>query len=505
VVYRALNARPWFTFCGYHCSVTDVPGTAVLYTRVSSKDQEEGFSLAAQRELLEVYAKDNGFRVAARFEESETAKAAGTRPAFGKMVEFLEEKGRGSVLLVEKTDRLYRNLKDWITLDDLKVEIHFVKEGSVISPASHSSQKFLHGIKVLMAKNYVENLSEEIRKGMTKKAKEGAFPSVAPIGYVNVPDKSIGIALDPKQAGLVRELFERATTGHQSAQELTRWARTHGLRSRKGAVLAKNTICTNILRNPAYTGSFRWGGKVYEGKYEPLISKTTFDRVQRALDGRSRAKGHVHQFTYACLVKCGTCGGLMSGDLKKGRYVYYRCAGRKGCKRFYPEKLLEAETLRLLSSLQIDEAVSEWLLAELEKLHDQGVDDATVKRLVSRRKALQRLQAQAYEDKLLGKIDEAFWGERNAAWQEELADIDGALLAIESAPSKADLLAAARKPVELLQAAPTLYVTQDSTEKAKLLRTMVSNYTITAGSVSVVLRSPFDVLARGARTGEWWS
>src|SRR5713226_4236436 len=116
---------------------------AVSYTRGSSREQEEGFSLAAQHELLEAYAKERGFKIAARFEESETAKAAGKRPAFGKMVSFFREHPE-AVLLVEKTDRLYRNLTDWITLDDLKIEIHFVKEGSVISSESHSSQKFLH-------------------------------------------------------------------------------------------------------------------------------------------------------------------------------------------------------------------------------------------------------------------------------------------------------------------------------------------------------------------------
>lgn len=195
----------------------------------------------------------------------------------------------------------------------------------------------------------------------------------------------------------------------------------------------------------------------------------------------------------------------MSGELKKGRYTYYRCAGSKGCKRFYREKLLEGETLRLLSSLQIDDAVSEWLLGEIEMLHDEGMDEATMKRLVSRRRALQRLQSQAYEDKLLGKIDEGFWRERSAAWQTELGEINGELQMIENAPSKADLLAAARKPVEFLQVAPSLYVTQEPSEKARLLKTMASNYTIAGGSLSVVLRSPFDLLARGARTGEWWS
>ena len=188
-------------------------GSAVSYTRVSSREQEEGFSLAAQRELLDAYAREHSLNVVTRFEEGETAKAAGKRPGFGRMVTFLREHP-GTVLLVEKTDRLYRNLKDWITLDDLKVEIHFVKEGSVISPESHSSQKFLHGIKVLMAKNYVENLSEEIRKGMTKKAQEGAFPSAAPIGYRNTENKAVGIIPDPAKAPLVRDLFQKAASHH---------------------------------------------------------------------------------------------------------------------------------------------------------------------------------------------------------------------------------------------------------------------------------------------------
>src|SRR3546814_6188939 len=60
-------------------------------------------------------------------------------------------------LLVEKTDRLYRNIKDWVTLDGFDIELHLVKEGTVLSRDSRSSEKFMHGIKVLMAKNYVED------------------------------------------------------------------------------------------------------------------------------------------------------------------------------------------------------------------------------------------------------------------------------------------------------------------------------------------------------------
>ncbi len=72
---------------------------------------------------------------------------------------------------VEKTDRLYRNIKDWVTIDDLEIEVHFVKEGSILSEDSRSSEKFIHGIKVLTAKNYIDNLGEEVHKGMLEKAR----------------------------------------------------------------------------------------------------------------------------------------------------------------------------------------------------------------------------------------------------------------------------------------------------------------------------------------------
>ena len=93
------------------------------------------------------------------------------------MLDYLQQHPEVRTILVEKTDRLYRNLKDWVTLDELDLEIHFVKENVVLSTDSRSSEKFMHGIKVLMAKNYIDNLSEETRKGMTEKAEQGIWPS----------------------------------------------------------------------------------------------------------------------------------------------------------------------------------------------------------------------------------------------------------------------------------------------------------------------------------------
>src|SRR5512139_1199584 len=143
-----------------HKSGNHTNKTAVIYARVSSKEQEkEGFSIPAQLKLLTKYAGDQGLKVVQKYVDVETAKQTG-RSGFAEMVDYFKkqheptaQKGPRPVLLVEKTDRLYRNLKDWVILDELNLEIHFVKENFIFSPDSRRSEKFIHGIKVLMAKN----------------------------------------------------------------------------------------------------------------------------------------------------------------------------------------------------------------------------------------------------------------------------------------------------------------------------------------------------------------
>src|SRR3954453_6739394 len=195
----------------------------VLYARGSGKDQEaEGFSIPAQSRLLREYAASKGFVIEAEFVDVETAKASG-RTHFNEMFAYVKKHHASCrTILVEKIDRLYRNLKDWVTLDELDVEIHFVKENEIVSRNSGSSAKLIHGFKVLMAKNVIDNLSEETRKGMLEKARSGIYPSFAPVGYRNV-DGSDGkriIVPDPATAGVITELFARFRTGRYSLEGL---------------------------------------------------------------------------------------------------------------------------------------------------------------------------------------------------------------------------------------------------------------------------------------------
>ena len=108
----------------------------VIYARVSSKEQErEGFSIPSQMKLLRKYAAEGRFQVRHEFVDIETAKATG-RTGFNHMLSYLQKNTTCKIILVEKTDRLYRNIKDWVTLDEFDVEIHFVKENFVLSQDS---------------------------------------------------------------------------------------------------------------------------------------------------------------------------------------------------------------------------------------------------------------------------------------------------------------------------------------------------------------------------------
>lgn len=135
-----------------------------------------------------------------QFTEAETAKTTG-RDEFNRMVDYLQRVKEPHAILVEKTDRLYRNFKDYVRLEELDVAIHLVKEGEVLSKDSRSHVKFIHGIKVLMAKNYIDNLSEEVKKGQREKAAQGYYPSIAPYGYHNNRDTKL-IEIDPEQVPL---------------------------------------------------------------------------------------------------------------------------------------------------------------------------------------------------------------------------------------------------------------------------------------------------------------
>jgi len=305
---------------------------AVIYARVSSKEQErEGFSIPAQIKLLNDYALKNSLTVVKEFIDSETAKHSG-RTNFNAMLKTLKKDKSINIILVEKTDRLYRNFKDYVLLEEHKLEIHLVKEGTILSENSKSHEKFIHGIKVLMAKNFIDNLSEEVRKGLKQKAEQGIYPSKAPVGYKNVIEKSGKriIEVDQEKAHYIKRAFELYATGNYSLSKLAKLLHQEGFGSPSGLTYYKSKM-EYILKNPFYTGIFEYQGKRYENaSHEPLISSELYYLVQSKLKDPRKARSHTVKFPYTNLIKCGVCGCYLTAELKKGKYVYYHCTGNKG-------------------------------------------------------------------------------------------------------------------------------------------------------------------------------
>jgi DNA invertase Pin-like site-specific DNA recombinase len=480
-----------------------VLSTGVLYVRVSSKEQEkEGFSIPAQKKLLHEYALANFIAIAREFVDIETAKNSG-RTAFGEMLAYLRQHAHTTkIILVEKTDRLYRNLKDWVALDELDVEIHFVKENVVISHKSRSSEKFMHGIKVLMAKNYCDNLSEETKKGMNEKAAQGIWPSCAPIGYTNIlgPNGKRLIVPDTQRGPLVTIMFEMYSTGEYSLKQIEAWTRSAGLTFRKsGRAVNKSTVHV-ILRNRIYTGDFDWDGKAYSGTHVALVSRELWERVQDTMNCRFARRHRVlkHDFPFSGLIRCGHCGCAMVGEIKKGLYVYYHCTGQRGQRcpeKYVRQELLETRFTYLLKSISLPAGVLQLAREALKEIHtdESAFHKEAIMHLQSEYTRLQARLDAMYDDKLDCKISAEFFDRKATEWQKEQTRL---LCCMEDHQNaNKTYLDEGVNLLELVSNAHKLFELQLPHEKRRLLRFVLSNCTWKDGELQPTFKQPFDLLA----------
>lgn len=468
----------------------------VLYARVSSKEQQEdGFSIPAQLKLLKEYAAKQGFQIAREFVDVETAKQEG-RTSFGQMIGFLKESPSIQNVLVEKTDRLYRNFRDYVTVDDLianGLTIHLVKESEILGQNSKSHQKFIHGIKVLMAKNYIDNLSEEVKKGMQEKAEQGEYPSTAPIGYRNDAVTHL-LVLQEEDGRAIKSLCEMFITGNYSLSQLRQAGIDAGLRGRvSGRSLSRSEI-ERILKSPIYYGAFWWKGRLYQGKHEPIISKELFDLVQKTLADRHRAtRAKRYSFTFSGIFRCGYCGCTLSAERHKGKYVYYRCTQSRGpCQqKFLKEELIDEIAAGLVKRIQLEENLLDWLRETLRQSHadEQAFHDAQIEALEEKEKAIQRRLDQIYIDKLDGKITEEFWRQKTDEWRAEQDEIRRKLVLHRQA--NRSYIEEGVKILELTQHAPAFYLRATPEEKREILKTVLSNCALKDATPIPVYNKPF--------------
>ena len=480
---------------------------AVIYARVSSREQEkEGYSIPAQIKLLNEYAVKKEFEVVREFIDSETAKKAG-RTHFNEMLNYIKKHKDVNTILVEKTDRLYRNFKDYVTLDEFKgLEIHLVKENTVLSENSKSHEKLVHGFKVLMAKNYIDNLSEEIRKGQMQACEQGDYPSKPPYGYMRV---NKNIVIDPDTSSFVLRAFSLYSQGDISLDFLRNKMLDDGFIYTDIRHKIGKSQLEKMLKNPFYAGKFLYKNVLYTGRHEPLISIEMFNNTAKAFKKDNKPEQcRRHQFLYSGLFKCAHCGSAVAGEIKKGKYIYYHCADKtKSC----PNKginLRQEDIDRIfdeaIKRIEITPAHKEAVVTALKASHEDEsrYNKMETERLNKRAETLRMRLSKIYIDKLDGKITDEFWEEKHNEWTMEHAKV----LQMIEAHAKADYnyTAEGARLVELLENLYSRYIQLNDEKKSEVIKIIFSNFFIDARNIRYEYNRPFDIFAKGlACTLDW--
>ena len=339
-----------------------------LYARKSTDvEDKQVLSIESQVNELREFAKRESLEIVEEFSEAKTAKEPG-RPIFNFMLKQIEG-GLAAGILAWHPDRLARN-----SIDGGKI-IYLIDIGKITDlrfPTyrfdATAQGKFMLSIAFGQSKYYVDNLSENVKRGLREKLRRGEWPGTAPLGYYN-DLVTHTVKPDPEKARFVYKAFELYATGNYSLEELLREVHRWGLTAKAGKPIFKSCLA-KMLRNPFYYGVMIYKGERFEASHPPLISKKLFDRVQEVLAQKAKVVKHGQvKFNFTGLIKCGECGASITAELKKG-HVYYRCTKKiKECsQRYLREEALLEQINNAILKVFIDNDIKNKIINRFEEL-----------------------------------------------------------------------------------------------------------------------------------------
>lgn len=383
---------------------------AVIYCRVSSREQVDGTSLESQEIACKEYAVRHQLAISRVFvERGESAKFA-DRPQLLEALEFCRDReNRIEQLLVWKVDRLARNVGDHFnikaTLLKLGVRVVSVTEPIDAKPEGRLLETILAGFA---------QFDNDIRatrtlQGMRRKMQEGLFPWKAPLGYRS-QRRSGTKKTEPDQPdmpsfSILRQGWLDLASGQYTKAEVQRLMTGRGLQTRSGKPVSSQTI-DNIFDDIFYAGVIRdpWTEDEYPGKHVPMVSRDIFDTVQRVIHRRSRSIPHLSlrpEFPLRGLARCSACEATLTGSFSRGRskyYPYYHCHHSAcGLPRNYPLAEVHDEFADFLRTVSADDHaidhLKEWAVGAIQSHHDLAERlrvkrEADAKRLKDQRQRL---------------------------------------------------------------------------------------------------------------------
>ena len=288
------------------------------------------------------------------------------------------ESGKADGIISWHPDRLARN-----SVDGGKI-IHFVDRGLIKSlkfptfwfePTPQGL--FMLNIAFGQSKYFVDNLRENVKRGLRQKIRNGVWPGWAPVGYLNNP-KTRGIDVDSEKAPKVKKLFAMYATGAYTLHSLADWCKEKSLRGNLGKEIALSNV-QSILQNIFYIGLMKYGGEIFEGTHEPLISKKLFDKCQEMMAKRGKVHElHKNDFAFLGLLKCASCDCSITTEKQKG-HNYYRCTKKKGLcqeKHYLRVEALTEQITSYLQKVSLSSQDTKKVLAALDSEQDKAREDA---------------------------------------------------------------------------------------------------------------------------------
>lgn len=374
-----------------------------LYIRVSTDEQIE-YSPDAQKKALLDYAKKNKILVSPEnifIDEGYSGRRAEKRPAFMRMIGLAKTKPKPfDVILIHKTDRFARNREDSVVYKSLLRKECGIRVISITEQIDDDKFSIiLESMLEAMAEYYSLNLAEEVKKGLTEKAKRGEHSGTAPLGYLKPESGSKILRVDEKYREIIIMIFSKFVDEDMSMLEISRQLNALGYKTKNNADFSKRTI-RYVLENPIYAGYSRWNYRkgnqsvfndpdewiIEQGEHEAIISKELYDKAQQKLNkikavfpSRRRPASDRKRHWLSGIAKCQKCGGALAAIMKNG-YVNYRCSRHaKGT----------CDTPNYISARKLETAVLETIKEDLEHISDVSVEKIRTSQQVSELDMLQ--------------------------------------------------------------------------------------------------------------------
>src|SRR5215207_6054400 len=205
--------------------LTPVPVRIACYARVSTEDQAERQTIAAQTDFLRRYCDLHGLPVAGVYvdEGISGVTPVGDRPEGRRLLQDAES-GAFTVVLVYRLDRLGRSLKSLLAAHErLDAAGVAIRSGTEPFDTASPIGRFLFSLLGSMAELERSTISERMTGGRDRVARAGQYTGgPIPFGYDLddkrrlVPSARIVEQLGITEAELLNDIFSRVADGGSS-------------------------------------------------------------------------------------------------------------------------------------------------------------------------------------------------------------------------------------------------------------------------------------------------